>query len=85
MLRECMRSVLSGIKLDNVPIELFSTTISIKQGNSLSPSLFNVFINENVGTDPVSLNERKLDADDILLLSKTPNVPRLAIVRQSGV
>ncbi len=73
--------VLSRIKLRNGLTELFSTTIGIKLGDSLRPSLFNLFINDivdelkNIGTDPVSLNNRKLEcllcAVDTLLLSET--------------
>ncbi len=72
---------LSRIKLRNGLTELFSTTIGIKQGD---PSLFNLLINDivnelkNMGTYPVSLNNRRLEcllyADDILLLSETPRV-----------
>ncbi len=81
VIKRMYESCLSRIKLRNGLTELFSTTIGIKQGDSLSPSLFNLFINDivdelkNIGTDPVSLNNRKLEcllyADDILLLSET--------------
>ena len=52
------------------------------KGESLSHSVFNLFINDivhefkNVDTDPGSLNNRKFEcllyADDIFLLSETP-------------
>lgn len=73
----------SCIKVNNVITDSYNIKIGVKQGDNLSPNLFNIFMNElpkylkesDSDTDIV-LNGRPLNcllyADDIILLSKSP-------------
>ena len=71
----------AGIKLTNGTTPIFETNIGVKQGCVISPTLFNIFLNDlpdifNVNkSDPVKLSEKRLNclmyADDIALISKS--------------
>ena len=71
-----------SIKLHNKITDQFDSTIGVRQGDNLSPSLFNIFINDLPqyirrmgGTDPVQLGNSKINclmyADDVVLLSSS--------------
>ena len=76
-------SSLSVKVLQNQLSESFSSEIGVKQGDNLSPTLFNLFLNDLVDSstfdrnfsDPVSLGSYRFNcllyADDIVLLSKS--------------
>jgi exonuclease III len=70
-----------AVRLENNISNFFTSNIGIKQGDGLSPTLFNVFINDleqyflDKKCDPISMIESKLScllyADDLLLLSES--------------
>lgn len=68
------------VKTQNQLTDTFNSNIGVRQGDNLSPTLFNLFINDlpahikhATNTDPVTLGITKLNclmyADDIVLLS----------------
>lgn len=71
----------SSIKYDNLSSEYFSISRGVKQGDSLSPTLFNIFIDdivkelENNESDPVTLVSSKFNsllfADDLMMISES--------------
>jgi hypothetical protein len=76
--RSCVRlQIQSGIT------DFFSVHLGVKQGDNLNPNLFKIFINDlpsylDKSLDPVYLDEKPIHclmyADDIVLLSSTPQV-----------
>jgi hypothetical protein len=75
-------SVKYKVKLSSGSTPVFSSNIGLKQGCNMSPSLFNVFINNDIpellntsNCDPVHLGTIKVNcllyADDLVLLSKS--------------
>jgi hypothetical protein len=74
-------SVKYKVKLSSGSTPVFSSNIGLKQGCNMSPSLFNVFINDipellnTSNCDPVHLGTTKVNcllyADDLVLLSKS--------------
>ena len=69
------------IKLSDGLVQPFYTTVGVKQGCVFSPLMFNLFIDKVCSTfdqscDPVQLHNQNVNcllwADDLLLLSKTP-------------
>ena len=72
----------SSVKIDNKQSEFFEIDKGVKQGDSLSPTLFNCFINDlhsifDGTCDPVSLHKTTISslsfADDLLILSESQN------------
>lgn len=71
------------IKFKNGISPKFVSTTGVKQGDNLSPTLFNIYINdivsfiENYQGDPIIVGDNKINillyADDIILISKSPN------------
>ena len=71
-----------SIKLDEGTTSCFNTNIGVKQGCVISPTLFNLFLNDVVDifdksiSDPVTLHDKELNcimyADDIAIISKSP-------------
>jgi hypothetical protein len=71
-------SVRAAVKLNTGVTPSFASNIGLKQGSNLSPTLFNVFINDipklliSKDCDPVYLGETKVNcllyADDLVLL-----------------
>ena len=71
------------VKYSNGTSKVFPSSCGVKQGDVLSPLLFNIFINgitdklEVPETEPVVLGESRISAllyaDDIVLLSSTPS------------
>jgi hypothetical protein len=66
----------------------FTSDVGVRQGDNLSPTLFNIFVNDIPGVfdntcDPVSLASRPLNcllyADDLVLLSESANGMQNAI------
>ena len=70
-----------GVKIDDKSTDFFTQGRGVFQGNSLSPTLFNIYINdlslllEQSGTPGLTLNNKEvkflLYADDLVLLSPT--------------
>ena len=70
----------SAVKIDNEYTDFFKLKRGVKQGDSLSPTLFNCFINDlhdifDKSCDPLDLDTSSLSslsfADDLVLLSKS--------------
>ena len=68
------------VKSNNLRSEFFKSTIGDRQGDNLSPNLFNLYINDlpsyfDKTCDPVSLNSYDINclmyADDVVMLSST--------------
>ena len=68
------------VKIDNHRTEFFKSKLGVRQGDNLSPSLFNLYVNDlpsyfDSSCDPVTINETNLNclmyADDVVLLSTT--------------
>lgn len=73
-------SVKSAVKLDQGVTPFFQSDVGVKQGCNLSPTLFNIFINDipklfTSSCDPVKLGETDLScllyADDLVILSES--------------
>ena len=69
-----------SVKLEEGNTPFFKSQIGVKQGCNLSPTLFNLFINDlpdifNRSCTPVALNDTELScllyADDLVLLSES--------------
>ena len=79
IIKSMYTSTTAKVKLANGVSDVFSPNMGIKQGDCLSPLLFNLFINDIsdhlVNTDPVKIGNIDLShllfADDLLLLSKS--------------
>lgn len=73
-------SVKYSVKLEDGTTPFFSSFVGVKQGCNLSPTLFNIVINDipnlfNDSRDPVRLDNKNLNcflyADDLVLLSES--------------
>ena len=72
-----------SVKLDDGITNCFETNCGVKQGCTISPTLFNLYLNDlprelgTIGTDPVEINRKQMNclmyADDIVLISKSRN------------
>ena len=72
----------SCVKIEQNVGSKYPVKVGTRQGCSLSPTLFNLYINQlpfyldNIATHPVNLNNQELSvllyADDIVLLSDSP-------------
>lgn len=80
VLKDMYNNVTFSVKLTEGVTDSFQSTIGVKQGCILSPSLFSLYMNDLVDNfdaecDPVYLNEKQLScllyADDIVLLSQS--------------
>ncbi len=76
-------NTLYSCKFDNAYSEPFLATLGVKQGDSLSPTLFNLFVDdmESLFTDKNNTNpvcsgnhtfNHLLYADDLVLISESP-------------
>lgn len=82
ILRNMYSEVLFSVKLQNGITDTFSSTIGVKQGCILSPTLFSIYMNDIVDIfdlpcDPADLNGTRLSclmyADDLVLISNSAN------------
>ncbi len=82
LIRNMYSNTQSSVKLAHGRTQMFDICNGIKQGDCLSPTLFNIFIDDvgealqSVGFDALTLNETRVDcllyADDLVILSKSP-------------
>ena len=81
IIEDMLSNVLSTIKIHNNVSESFKTTNGVKQGDILSPLLFNLFINDlpdalGINEYTPSLDTKKINclmyADDLVILSEDP-------------
>ena len=68
------------VKIDNYRTDFFKSKLGVKQGDNLSPNLFNLYVNDlpsyfDASCDPVTINKTQIHylmyADDVVLLSTT--------------
>ena len=80
ILENMYKNVSFSVKLQDGMTDTFQTSIGVKQGCILSPSMFSLYMNDlvdyfDVECDPVDLNGKSvscvLHADDIVLLSQS--------------
>lgn len=80
LIKNMYENSISCVKLPSGLTPNFNMELGIKQGDCLSPILFNLFVNDigsifNASSDPVTLGNTSLSyllyADDLLLLSKS--------------
>ena len=82
IIKDMYSDVRFSIKLERGGIPAFSTSAGVKQGCSLSPTLFSLYLNDLVNEfddkcQPALLGEKKIScllyADDLVLISESPD------------
>jgi hypothetical protein len=79
MIKSMYRPYQTALKYGNGLTSTFTSNKGVKQGDNLSPSLFNIFLNDlsfsQLTCDPIQLHQEQLShllwADDLLLLSQS--------------
>ena len=81
-IKHMYQNTFSCVKIDNYRTNLFKCDLGLRQGDNLSPNLFDIFINDlpsyfDESCDPVQLETKFINsllyADDVVLLSTSEN------------
>ena len=83
LIKDMYSNTMNSCKLENSYSEPFLATLEVKQGDSLIPTLFNIFVDDinscfidHLKSDPVTPSQHKFNhllyADDLVLISDSP-------------